>query len=47
MLKPFVQEKKEKKEIKDEPSLDFLKVDRSLRPDGFHLADEMGAVVKK
>jgi len=42
--------KKEKKELggKDDdgeekkgPSLDFLKVDRSLRPDGFHFEAEM------
>lgn len=36
--------KKEGKDLKEEkkgPSLDFLKVDRSLRPDGFHFEAEM------
>lgn len=35
-------EKEPQEEESKGPSLDFLKPDRSLRPDGFHFAAEMG-----
>lgn len=35
-------EKEEKGEKGGEPTLNFLKVDRSLRPDGMHFDAEMG-----
>lgn len=38
--KPKTEEKKEKKETDDGPHINWLVVDRTLRPDGFHLQQE-------
>ena len=45
MEKPHDDKKKGEKEDEDKgPSVDFLKIDRNLRPEGCHFAAEMHPV---
>jgi hypothetical protein len=46
MSEPKKDEKKDKKEKEDEPHMNWLVVDHSLRPNGFHMEQQFGATKK-